>query len=138
MAVPGGLAALVGLLFLFSSSSGHGLAMEAMVELSAPTGLMVAARLFRAGASMLKRERHGPERARTAAKWAIVHNAVLLAAVWGVAGAGRVDNDSGGWLGTITVYAAVSIAQALLMRQAAKALDAYEDRAAELETSPAA
>ena len=135
MILPGALAALVGLVATAEVlSRGHargGGALIVVLELSAPTGLLVAADLLAAGSAMVVRSADAAAKARTAARWAIGHNIALLIAMAILAAASPGDAIQ---VVPSVAYALVSIGQALLVRSAAASLDAY---AAEQERDPA-
>jgi hypothetical protein len=124
MILPGALAAVVGLLVTIVAV-GHAkeIAVLVVVQLSAPTGLVVAAYLLAAGAAMLERAEDAAVKARRAARWALVHNLVLLA---GLAAATAIERDAAAVVPAL--YACLSIGQALLVRRAADAIEAYTAR----------
>jgi hypothetical protein len=112
--------ALIGLLFVPENP------VLLVSVLSAPTGAVVAVKLFLAGNRMIVNAPDAARRARNAAVWSLVHNVVLLAAfaasplpaphdVWNFAFL-RADSAQ---------YAVGSIAQALLVLVAARALDVH-------------
>ena len=126
MIVPGALVALLGLVLL-AESLGHkdGSVFLAVLLLSAPTGLVVAAFLLSAGSAMLGRAEDAIRKARRAVRWALWHNVVLLAAL-GI-GAAVAPAQATYAVGP-AFYACFSIAQALLVRRAAQAMEAYASR----------
>ncbi len=121
MALPGALIGLLGLVGL--SEDNRPAAVWWVLELSVPTGLAVAIFLLSAGWSMLDSGEKAVVRARLAARWAIVHNLALFAAV-GFAVA--VDAREVEVTLVPCVYGCISIAQALLVRRAADAIEAYD------------
>ncbi len=128
MIVPGVLAALAGAFFTFAMvMDGKVMPVLLVLTLSSPTGIMVAAHLLSAGSAMLDRTTDAAFKARRAARWAIGHNVVLLASL-GLAAALSRDGDQP-WVALgPAIYACVSLAQALLVRGAAGAIDAYAMR----------
>lgn len=126
MIVPGVLVAIVGMLVL-AEMMNHltGFLILVVMLLSAPTGIMVAAYLLSAGSAMLVRAADAVPRARRAARWALVHNGVLLPAL-GLVAAARPDEARFAF--GPAVYACFSIAQALLVRRTASTLEAYVAR----------
>jgi hypothetical protein len=135
MIVPGALCALVGLLMLAEMLGRPWRDVEPLLIvliLSAPTGLYVAGSLLSTGGAMLRREADASTQARRAARWAIGHNVALLFAI----GACALGYFDAAYLGPVA-YALVSIAHALLLLRAARALDAYADAQAK-EPAPAA
>lgn len=126
MIVPGALAAMVGLIAAAEIlASRRGPALVVLLELSAPTGLIVAARLLSAGSAMLVHAEDASVKARRAARWALGHNAVLLAAiaVFALALPNQADTAV-----PPVIYCFVSIAQALVVAKAAVDLDAYSSK----------
>jgi hypothetical protein len=121
MVLPGGLAALVGIFAVFADQRGP--AIWWVLELSAPTGLVVATFLLSAGWTMLESGSQAVAKARRAARWAIVHNLVLVGAL-GVAVA--ADGREVEAAIVPCLYAALSIAQALVVQRAARAIEAYD------------
>lgn len=133
MVVPGALLALVGLLVLLASLSRDPEPILVVLMLSAPTGLYVAGALLSAGSAMLRREANASAQARRAARWALGHNVALLVGL----GACALGHLHEALLGP-AVYALVSIAHALLLLHAARALDAYTDAQARAPSPVAA
>lgn len=126
MIVPGALAALVGLVAVAEVlSRGQGPALLVILELSAPTGLLVAAHLLAAGNAMLARDDDAAKKARTASRWALGHNAALLVAL--LVGA-LIDGREGHWAILPALYCLASIGHALIVRHAASAIDAYTEQ----------
>lgn len=121
MVLPGGLAALVGIFAVLGD--GHGPAIWWVLELSAPTGLVVAVFLLSAGWTMLESGSQAVAKARRAATWAIVHNLVLVAALGVAVAADGREVDSAI---LPCFYAAVSIVQALVVQRAARAIEVYD------------
>jgi hypothetical protein len=123
MLFPGALAALAGLVAMMDmlgrSKFSPGLL---FLTLSAPTGLIVAGKLLGTGVAMLKRDADAAISARRTAAWALWHNAALMVAM---ACAALAEKD-GLWFLLPGIYAAISVAQALLLRHAASALEAYD------------
>jgi hypothetical protein len=123
MILPGALAALVGMIVLLGMLAGGKLhPLILVLQLSAPTGLVVAARLLAAGTALLNRDDDASAKARLAAKWALWHNVVLLA---GLALAAALDPRELEAAAASALYCCVSIAQALVVRSAAASIDAY-------------
>jgi hypothetical protein len=126
MIVPGMLAAFGGMVALANTfSSTRSSPLLAVLLLSTPTGILVAASLLSSGSAMLNRAYDAAPRARSTARWALGHNLALLAAL-GLVAALRPDEADSAFLPA--VYACVSLAQAFLMRRAARALDVYAAR----------
>jgi len=121
MVLPGALAAFVGLLAVFGER--HGPAALWVLELSAPTGLVVAVLLLSAGWTMLESGSQAAFKARRAGKWAILHNVVLVAALGFAVAADPREIDT---VILPCIYAAVSIAQAVVVLGAARAIEAYD------------
>ncbi|WP_438010885.1 hypothetical protein WME89_20810 [Sorangium sp. So ce321] len=142
MVVPGGLAALLGMLFLVDaeiSRSGRGplTLLLAVLVLSGPTGLVVAVKLLIAGQAMVRRASSAIASTRSAARWAIWHNLVLSAALAVVPILEPVfGSDQIAQIEVCYAYVAVSLAHALLLRRAARALEAY-DAAQAADPAPA-
>ncbi len=95
--------------------------------LSAPTGAVVAVKLFRAGDRMLLNAPGATDRARNAARWALAHNGLLLLAlaavqVWAPASEG---SDFSPFRLATAEYAVVSILQAALVLAAARSLTVH-------------
>jgi hypothetical protein len=124
MLVPGVLAAFGGMLAL-AEMGGDRSPLLAVLLLSAPTGVTVAAYLLSAGSAMLARADDAAPKARRAARWALTHNLVLLSAL-ALAAAARAE-EAAFALGP-ALYACFSVAQALVVRRAATALAAYAAR----------
>jgi hypothetical protein len=120
MVVPGVLAALVGFIALLGESRAP--LVWIVLQLSSPTGVVVAIHVLSAGAAMLARDHNASEKARRAARWALWHNLLLLLAL-GLAAAVEPREAYGNLV--VGAYCLVSIAHALLLRRAAHALDAY-------------
>lgn len=121
MILPGALAALVGFVMLFGAH--HVEPLWLVLQISAPTGLAVAAMLLSTGWAMLARDPSAEAKARKAARWAIGHNLALLVGL-GVA----VTADPREPLLALPscIYACFSIGQALVVRRAAAALAKYD------------
>jgi hypothetical protein len=130
MVVPGGFLALAGLAFVFEPPSLG--ALWIALEISAPTGIVVATFLLGAGWAMLEGDRAAVAKARRAWRWAIFHNVGLLVAL-GMAVAADPREPEVCILPC--VYSFVSILQALLVRRAAAAIEAY-DAARQLSSPP--
>ncbi|MGK3963660.1 hypothetical protein WMF38_05730 [Sorangium sp. So ce118] len=130
MVVPGGLAALLGLLLLLESLGRtwrEPLLLLAVLVLSAPTGLAVAIKLLIAGQAMARRGPGAIASTRSAARWAIWHNLALSAALAVVPFLEPAfGSDQIAQLEVCYGYVAVSLAHALLLRRAARALEAYD------------
>ncbi|WP_437626991.1 hypothetical protein [Sorangium sp. So ce1151] len=141
MVVPGGLAALLGLLLFIESLGKRGepslpLLLSVLV-LSAPTGLAVAIKLLIAGQAMARRGPGAITSTRSAARWAIWHNLVLSAALAVVPILEPAfGSDQIAQLEVCYAYVTVSLAHALLLRRAARALEAY-DAAQAADPAPA-
>ncbi len=118
MFVPGLLLGLVG---LFAAGLG----------LVAVPGLILAARLFLLGTPLLRGEPDAAPRARSAARYAVVLNVIVLvacaiAALVFAPGLWRPHGDALGGLaitGAVTVYALISLFHARLLGKAADAID---------------
>jgi hypothetical protein len=124
MIVPGALAALVGVVMVLAElSRGKADPVLIILQLSAPTGLVVATYLLAAGAAMLNRHADAVVKARRAWRWAVGHNLVLLAALSAAALRGEWEAAA-----LPAIYACISIAQALLVRRASTVLAAYAAR----------
>ncbi|WP_437516009.1 hypothetical protein [Sorangium sp. So ce1099] len=140
MVVPGGLAALLGLLLLLESlgkTSREPLLLMGVLVLSAPTGLVVAIKLLIAGQAMARRGPGAITSTRSAARWAIWHNLALCAALAAVPSLEPAfASDQIAQLQVCYGYAVVSLAHALLLRRAARALEAY-DAAQAADRAPA-
>lgn len=130
MVVPGGFLALAGLAFMLEPPSPA--ALWVVLELSAPTGIIVATFLLGAGWAMLEGDPAAVAKARRAWRWSIAHNVGLMAAL-GLAATSDPREHEVCILPCF--YALVSIAQALLVRRAASAIQAY-DAARKLESPP--
>jgi hypothetical protein len=130
MVVPGGFLALAGLAFVFEPPAPP--TVWTVLELSAPSGMIVATLLLGAGWTMLEGTPDAVPAARRAWRWAIVHNVGLVVALT-VAAAG----DPSEWEACVMplTYAGVSIVQALLVWRAAAAVAAY-DAARKLTPAP--
>jgi hypothetical protein len=105
--IPGALAGLVGV-FVY----GLGL-------VSIP-GIVVAWRIARAGGALMRRAPDAPERARSAANWAIALNVVGIAAMVVVP---FFDASWSAFATFSVIYQCCSLAQAALMRRAASVLE---------------
>lgn len=126
MIVPGALAALGGLVVLAETlRSSQSFPLLVVLVLSAPTGVMVAAHLLAAGSAMLNRADDAAPRARRAARWALLHNGLLVPAL---ALAAAVAPDEAVLVVWPAVYVGLSLAQGLLVLHAARALEAYAAR----------
>lgn len=103
----------------------------AVLVLSTPTGTIVACKLLACADPMLVNGPQAASRARSAATCATVHNVVLLGALALAAPVSR-EAVQGALLVPI-VWACLSLAQAQLVRRAARALERHEEqlRAAE-------
>jgi hypothetical protein len=126
MILPGGLAALVGLMVTATAiAKGNAPPLLIILTLSAPTGLVVAAQLLAAGSAMLAHADDAAQKARVAVRWALGHNVVLLFAI----GMGALAEPREADYGALpALYAVFSIAQALLVRHAASVIEAYRAR----------
>ncbi|WP_437664928.1 hypothetical protein [Sorangium sp. So ce1182] len=140
MVVPGGLAAVLGLLLVLESLGKtwrEPLLFMGVLVLSAPTGLAVAIKLLSAGQAMARRGPGAITSTRSAARWAIWHNLALSA---GLAVVPLLEPafDSADIMPLLVCYGyvAVSLAHALLLRRAARALEAY-DAAQAADPAPA-
>lgn len=128
MAVPGALAALVGLYvtatMLFDSSE-HFQPLIGLLTLSAPSGLYIAGGLISAGMLMLRRDIGAAQLARKIARVSLIHNGVLMAIVLVLCLVPRIE-----MIGAALplVYGTLSILQALLVRAAADELDRLDVR----------
>jgi len=127
MVVPGALAAAAGALYILLI----GLC-EAMPErmvwvlvLAAPTGLLVAHLVFKAGRDLLKRSPEAPDSAVLAATWAIFHNVALLAGLHWAAEATGETAVIGVPVLPFVVYACVSLVHAVLILTAVSATTEY-------------
>jgi hypothetical protein len=122
MVVPGGLAAIAGVVFVLVESKPT--AAWYVLVLSAPTGMWVAGLLLSAGWTMLESGSRAVFKARRAASWAIGHNLVLMVALGFAVAFDRRDP-------TVAllpcVYACVSVAQAVVVQWAASAIAAYDE-----------
>jgi hypothetical protein len=126
MIVPGVLAALLGAwVTIATTMEGRPLPVLIVVTLSGPTGVVVAARLLVAGSAMLERRDDAVLKARHAVRWVIGHNVVLLGAL--AVSTGLAMDEAAGAVAP-AVYACISIGQALLVRRAAAAIEAYGAR----------
>jgi hypothetical protein len=129
MIVPGALAACVGLVAALTAlSKGEVIPLLIVLQLSAPTGLVVAAYLFKAGAAMLARDDDAVVKARRAWRWAIGHNVALLTALGGASAVSWVQHQESELTMLAippAIYACFSIGQALLVRHAAASIEAY-------------
>jgi len=123
MVVPGGLASLAGLVASAEVLSTNGTNDPSFVipllTLSAPTGLYIAGRLLGTGLALIRRDPGAATSARKIARFSIVHNVILMAAI----GASHLVRGSGNDVLFVVVYAVVSIVQAVIVQRAAKALD---------------
>lgn len=126
MVLPGALAALVGLIvsleIIARGTHGPGDYVILILMLSVPTGLLIGGRLLKVGLSLLQRAENAAADARKVAYLSIGHNVallLLLGAVYFVA-----TNDA---VYVPGVYACVSIAQALLLLRAARAVDVHDE-----------
>jgi hypothetical protein len=100
-----------------------------VLSLSAPTGLLVAARVLGAGLGLLQRAPHAADRARTAARWELCHNVALSVFIAVLLGIG-VDETEARWCCGVTLVLAVAAClHAGLLFTAADALDAYNEEA---------
>lgn len=120
MVVPGGFLALAGLSFVLEPPAPP--AVWAVLELSAPTGLIVATLLLLAGWTMLEGTATAVAAARRAWRWSVAHNVGLLVAL--ACAASFDPRQRGACIGP-WIYACVSIAQALLVQRAAAAIETY-------------
>ncbi|WP_437311141.1 hypothetical protein [Sorangium sp. So ce388] len=140
MVVPGGLAALLGLLLLLESLGKtwrEPLLLLGVLILSAPTGLAVGVKLLIAGQAMARRAPGAIASTRLAARWAIRHNLALSAGLAFVPFLEPAfEPPQIVLLAFCYGYVAVSLAHALLLRRAASALEAY-DAAQEADPAPA-
>jgi hypothetical protein len=129
MVLPGALAALVGFLVTAAAAlRGQAPALLVILTLSAPTGLIVAGRLLGAGTAMLSRADDAAAQAHGAARWALGHNLGLLFAL----GVGAAVTPGEAEMAALpAAYCLFSLAQGLLVRHAAQAIDAYLARQAE-------
>jgi hypothetical protein len=131
---PGGLAALVGMVVTLESlNKGHVSPLLVIIQLSSPTGLLVAAYLLSAGSAMLARADDAVPKARRAVQWAIGHNLVLLV---GLGAGAALEPSEAAFAVPAAIYCCVSIAQALLVRRAASSIESYTARQNE-EPAPA-
>ncbi len=121
MALPGALAAFVGIIAAFEDKFAS--PSLCVMVLSAPTGLLVAVYLLSAGWTMLESGSGAAFKARRAARWAIAHNLVLLV---GLGASAVAKPDEAPVLFTTSIYIAISIVQALLVQGAARAIEAYD------------
>jgi hypothetical protein len=124
MVVPGGFAALAGVVFVFEPPPVP--LVWAVLEMSAPTGLCVASFLLSTGWNLLEGDPSAVTRTRRAVRWSVLHNLALLVGL-GVAAA--VDSSAPGACIAPCVYACLSLAQTLLMHRAAAAIEAHDRRA---------
>jgi hypothetical protein len=136
MILPGGLAALVGMVATLETiGKSHPSPLLIIIQLSSPTGLIVAAYLLSAGSAMISRAEDAVLKARRAARWALGHNLVLLVGL-GVGAA--LEGSEAVWALAPAIYCCISIAQALLVRRAASSIEAYsakqEEEPAPIET----
>jgi hypothetical protein len=126
MILPVGLAALLGLVMTVSAiATGNAPPLLVILTLSAPTGLVVAARLLAAGSAMLAHADDAAAKTRLAVRWALGHNVVLIFAVAIGALAEPRQAEYGAFP---ALYAVFSIAQAALVRHAASVIEAYRAR----------
>lgn len=97
-----------------------------VLAFSAPTGAMVAWKIFGAGNLLLLNRADAAVRARSAATWATNHNLVLLVALAACAAYHFVRADGPRVFAAVPcgVYACISLAHATLLRRAADAVDA--------------
>jgi hypothetical protein len=139
MVVPGGIAALLGLVvsleLLSRGVHGPGDYVIFVLQLSVPTGMLIAGRLLTVGLGLLQRAEGVVQKARSVARLSIIHNVVLLACMGGIYA--MATNDA---VYFPAGYACVSIAQAVVLLVAARAIDAHgaaEARDRELAPPPA-
>lgn len=95
--------------------------------LSAPSGLALGGRHLALGVELLARADGVQGKARRTARWSLVHNGLLIAAM---AGAALVDGDSEAFVlaaGSV-LWAFVSIGHAVLLLSAARAIDRHGER----------
>jgi hypothetical protein len=128
--VPGIPGALIGILIAFGTwIEGRPIPLLIGLVLSAPTGIIVAARVLNAGLGLLQRAPHAADRARIAAQWELCHN-VVLSIFLAVLLALGVDDTEGRWCCGITLaLALLASLHAGLLFAAANALDAYNEAA---------
>jgi hypothetical protein len=124
MVVPGGFAALAGIVFVFEPPPVP--LVWTVLEMSAPTGLCVASFLLSAGWNLLEGDSSAVSCARRAVRWSVLHNLALLVGL-GVAAA--VDPSAPAACVVPCVYACLSLAQALLVQRAAAAVEAHDGQA---------
>ena len=140
MVVPGALAMIVGFIFFLGMiADGNADPILSVSVLSAPTGLIVAGKLLKAGASMLRRDADSATTARIAASWALWHNGVLIAAMGAAsiaATASPKSEQSLPYALFCVVYACISIGQALTVRSAASAIERYNAGQSEAPAPP--
>jgi len=129
MVVPGGFLALAGLAFVFEPPTPP--TVWTVLELSAPSGMIVATLLLAAGWTMLEGAPTAVQAARRAWRWAVVHNVGLAVALTLAASSDPHEREA---CVVPLIYAGVSIAQALLVWRAAAAVEAYD--AARKRTPP--
>ncbi|APR77052.1 Hypothetical protein A7982_02399 [Minicystis rosea] len=126
MVVPGALAALGAFLgTMLAAASGRFLPVFFILTCAAPTGLVVAMHLLAAGAAMLACDADATAQARSAARWAIIHNGVLLVAL-GLA----MTFDAGDRECAVlpVLFGIISLLQGALVWRAATVLEAYVAR----------
>ncbi|MEZ4390340.1 MAG: hypothetical protein R3A48_04530 [Polyangiales bacterium] len=127
--VPGGLMSLLGLLVMGVGAVGI-------------PGLIAAARLLRLGGPLLRGEPEAAERARSAARFIEVLNAVVLlvtgvfsgVAAWRFLQSGHITGDAQGVVAMAAftaLYAVVSLVHARMLRRCAALIDAEQVRRAE-------
>ena len=130
MVVPGGFLALAGLAFVFEPPAPP--TVWTVLELSAPSGMIVATLLLGAGWTMLEGAPAAVLAARRAWRWSIVHNVAFATALAAAAARDPSEREA---CTVPLIYACVSIAQALLVWRAAAAVEAY-DAARKLTPAP--
>lgn len=124
MIVPGGLAALVGVLFLFLGLD-HGLPRNveewtlALVALSAPSGVVIAIRSLRLFGPMLRNELNVTRRMRSFVLHSGIHNAALVVIYANYALSDRADLGGVIW----AVYPVISLIHVGLMWKAAASIE---------------
>jgi hypothetical protein len=133
--VPGALVAFVGLMVSAEIPWARNPVLI-VSALSAPSGLLLAARNLGLGAGLLSRDFAIEARARSTARWTFVHNGVLIAAMV-VAAVFDGDEEAIVMAGTTCVWALVSVAHAVLLRRAASSIERHEAREWIPEAEPA-
>jgi len=137
MILPGALAALVGMCVLSETLSHERVSVALIViQLSAPTGLVVAWRLLAAGSAMLRRAPDAVAQGRRGAAWELWHNGILGTGL--VVSAIVGDRDEGMACLLVGMLVMLALGHGVLLLHAVSALEAYNAaQDAEPERAPA-